>query len=426
VYPLQADRSAFFLEKAFTLVAPGGVVALCQAGRFLRGAAGAPLRELLLTRRIDEIVDLAGLPAGTPGAGLVLLRTRATRPAQTFLAATPGLDFFRDPAGAAARSRFPVSREELDAGGWVLRDTRREKILAKVRQHGTPLVDVVMGEVHAGIRIADDDPHIIPGTLARVWIRRDSRYKPLLRPLLSARPAGTAAGLPEECFLILIPRGWTQSHAKAEKKPWQWFRHRYPLIARHLQASADLLKERAGPNEPWWEIACDEFWQEPQKKILVAQDSAGRPEFRPDPGRGIADDTLLAIPSSGLYLAGLLSSRLMGFVIDQIPGTVSGTGRILRWDDLGTLPVYTPDLDRPEDRARYDRIETLEKKKSQMQNSCRHAKTAAERGLLETKIRPVSTAIDTIVYDLYGLTPDEIAVVEGSWCAHHDPGSPAG
>jgi hypothetical protein len=42
------------------------------------------------------------------------------------------------------------------------------------------------------------------------------------------------------------------------------------------------------------------------------------------------------------------------------------------------------------------------------------AKTAHEKTLLERQIAATDRQIDTLVYELYGLTGDEIAIVEGS------------
>ena len=41
------------------------------------------------------------------------------------------------------------------------------------------------------------------------------------------------------------------------------------------------------------------------------------------------------------------------------------------------------------------------------------AKSERERGVLERQIAATDAEIDRLVYDLYGLTEDEIALVEG-------------
>ena len=121
----------------------------------------------------------------------------------------------------------------------------------------------------------------------------------------------------------------------------------------------------------------------------------------------------MAIPSAGLYLPGILNSRLIAFVFDQSVRKAAPDRQWFSWDDLRNLPVYTPDFDRPEDPcpARPDgKTGAAEDRSGErsagLQRAIRNART------LQKKIRATDRQIDTLVYDLYGLTADEIAVVE--------------
>jgi adenine-specific DNA-methyltransferase len=415
VYHPLIDRSAYVIERSLSLVPPGGTVSCILTNRWLRGSAGSPLRDLLNSRHIEGIVDLSPIPPGTPGAGLCLVMVRASRPARTFPAVTAGPAFLDDPEGFVARHRFPVDQQAMDKRGWALRDTRAEEVIRKASRHSTPLEEFVMGEVHAGIRIAGDDPRRIDEALAKEWQRKDPRCKPLIRKIIAGTDIGRYHSAPGGEYLIMIPAGWTLSHPAAEKKPWQWFRHRHPLIARHLLTVSETLKARAGEGGPealWWESVCLEFWQEPRKKILFPARFA-RPVFLFDAGRGIGDEAALAIPSAGLYLAGVLNSRLLGFLFDQARKEAPDRN-VFSWDDLGSLPVFTPDFDRPEDLARHDRIEKLVRRRMGLEKNCQAAPAGPECDAVREKIRATDRQIDGLVYSLYGLTPDEVAVVESA------------
>jgi hypothetical protein len=411
VYHPLADRSAYFLEQSLSHIVSGGTVSCVMSSRWLRGSAGSPLRELLSTRRIEEIVDLPLILPGKPGAGLCLISVQASAPARAFPAVIAGPEFLENPEGYAAQHRFPVDQQALDTGGWVLRDIRAEEILKKISRHSTPLEEVVMGEVHAGIWIPMDDPFRIDGDLAREWLRKDPRCKPLIRKIVAGPVIGRYSGGLGGNYLILIPQGWTVSHPAAEKKPWQWFRHRHPLIARHLLTVSEILKARVKPDALWWESAYDEFWQEPRKKILFPARFA-RPVFLFDAGRGIGDEATLAIPSAGLYLAGVLNSRLMEFVFDQGARKTAPDRKFFLWDDISGFPIYTPDFDRAEDLARHDRMEKLVRRRIDLEEHCRPVPAGPEREALRKKIRATDQQIDRLVYELYGLTAEEIVVVE--------------
>ncbi|WP_321505455.1 Eco57I restriction-modification methylase domain-containing protein [uncultured Methanoregula sp.] len=412
VYHPAIDRSAFFLEKSLLIVRPGGVVSFVMSGRWLRGAPGSNLREMLGTRQIEEIVDLTGIPAGEPGGGLSLVRVRAAAPTGPFFAVTASAVCCEDPWAFVPAHRFPVDPRLLKEGGWALRDTRVEDILRKVGLHSTTLEDFVMGEVHAGIRCTPDDPFVISETLAKEWLKRDPRCKKLIRRFIPGTEIGSFCSAPDRKFRILVPQGWTVSHVQADGKPWRWFRHRHPLIARHLQPFEEMLKSRAGPDALWWETACAEFWQEPRKKILFPSQFSW-PVFLFDTGRGVGDETSTAIPSAGLYLFCCLRSRLLLFVFYQTRRKSVQGREFFSWVELSALPVYTPDLDQPEDRGRHDRIEAFGQRLMDLEKNWHAATTDPERNRAKKKIEAIRAKIDALVYELYGLTPEEIAVVEG-------------
>ena len=63
---------------------------------------------------------------------------------------------------------------------------------------------------------------------------------------------------------------------------------------------------------------------------------------------------------------------------------------------------------------RHDRVEALVRRMIDLEKNCRAATTDRERESLQKKIRATDRQIDALVYDLYGLTPEEIAVVESA------------
>jgi hypothetical protein len=76
------------------------------------------------------------------------------------------------------------------------------------------------------------------------------------------------------------------------------------------------------------------------------------------------------------------------------------------------LPIYTPDFDNPDDKAGHDRMVALS---TEMRDLYRHldsAKIEREKRLIMQEIESTDKQIDSLVYGLYGLTADEIAVVE--------------
>ena len=65
------------------------------------------------------------------------------------------------------------------------------------------------------------------------------------------------------------------------------------------------------------------------------------------------------------------------------------------------------------DRARHDKLVSLVDKMLALTPKLRAAKSDTERATLHNAVSATDRQIDALVYELYGLTPEEIALVEG-------------
>src|SRR5208337_3245589 len=155
-----------------------------------------------------------------------------------------------------------------------------------------------------------------------------------------------------------------------------------------------------------------------------------QPAFFYDGGLAIPGSGAVALPASGPYLAGVLNSRLIAFVFAKT-ASMSGRKRAeYSWDDLRYLPVYTPDFDDPADAGRHDRIVSLVTRVLDLKKQVSRAETDEQCGTLREKIEAADRKINRIVYDLYGVSEEEIAVAEeeipiSAMCGGHQK-TPAG
>ena len=412
VYDPEIERSAFFVEKGLMLLRPGGTLGFSMSDRWLRGRAGSPLRTLLATKQVVEIVDLPGSVGSPDEKGTCILRLTNSPSFHPAGAVLVGPAFSGDLKEYVQAHRFPVDQAAFGEGGWILRDRRTEDILEKVRQSGSPLGDSVMGQVHPGTGCASDLVEVIDRTLRKALISEDTRCKGFIRPLVTGDMIGRYEPAVHTSFFVFIPQGWTDHHPRALSNPWRWFTKRHPVLARYLKSRKSVQAGNAPDH--WWETACsDEFWRGLHPKIIFMNRFRGL-AFGFDTGRGIADPSVCALASSSLYLLGLLNSRLISFVFDH---TVISSSRELTdfsGDDLRNIPIYTPDFDNPDDKARHDRMVGLVAEMLELRKHLNLAKTDQEKRIITQEIESTDRQIDALVYQLYGLTADEVAVVETS------------
>jgi hypothetical protein len=81
---------------------------------------------------------------------------------------------------------------------------------------------------------------------------------------------------------------------------------------------------------------------------------------------------------------------------------------------LSQVPVWKVDVAKPSDRARQDRLVGLVDKMLALTPKLRAATADAERQALQNAVTATDQQIDALVYELYGLTEEEIALVEGT------------
>lgn len=128
-------------------------------------------------------------------------------------------------------------------------------------------------------------------------------------------------------------------------------------------------------------------------------------------GYGIILDEENAI--SALYVLGLLNSALASAYLKMISTPFRGGYIALNRQYIERLPIRTIDFDDPADVARHDRMVALVERMLDLHRRLAAVKLAHEKHLLQQQIDVTDKAIDALVYELYALTPEEIAIVEG-------------
>ncbi|PKL69505.1 MAG: hypothetical protein CVV30_08095 [Methanomicrobiales archaeon HGW-Methanomicrobiales-1] len=413
VYHQQADRSAYFIERGLSLLCPGGTFGCVAGNRWLRAKSGAPVRKFLLQYQIEEIADVGTETGDKLHPSLCLLRITRSPPSHAFFAAPLDLNSAEPLEVQVRAGKFPLDQTVLGAGGWTLRDTRVQDLLGKVRSAGTPLEEVVMGRVHHGIISGLDEAFVIDARQRKELIAESPKSKIFIRPFLSAGEIVRYGSSPSSRFIIFIPQGWTKSHA-GDQASWRWLRKKFPAITRHLKPFAERAKERKHQGDFWWECACESGVFDHDRPRVFFPGSGKFQTFMFDAGAAVPDRHTRFISSSSLFLLAVLNSRLGTFVLRVIADEMPEKNQLKVWERIAALPIYTPDFDHPDDKARHDRMVTLVTGMLELHEHLGHAKTDQERRLIAQEIGSTDRQIDSLVYGLYGLTADEIAVVEES------------
>lgn len=117
-------------------------------------------------------------------------------------------------------------------------------------------------------------------------------------------------------------------------------------------------------------------------------------------------------PLNFKYLLGLLNSKLLNFYFTTSAITNRNSIAQLKKVDLDQFPIKYLDLTEGEARISHDKIVALVEKMLALHEQFAVAKTPQDTTLLQRQITATDKQIDQLVYALYGLTAEEIALVE--------------
>jgi hypothetical protein len=389
------DLYAYFILRAYELLEEGGVLGFIVSNKWLRAEYGEPLREFLARNvQIKEIRDYTGRnvfpSAQVDPMTIIFQKSKPTEPYELLVS--------KEKEGV----QITVSSTILSARPWILEREEVYQIKRKLEEVGIPLRkwDV---KIYRGVLTGYNDAFIIDTqTRNRILAsckdeeerrRTEEIIKPVLRGRDIERYRYKWAGL----WIILATKHTTTS-----------------CILNYLEIHKEALEKRAGDQE-WYELQAP---PSREKMNLLLMDKIGysdiglRFAFIPSEIVGL-NTTYFIIPYGEdrerilLYLLGLLNSKLIMFYYRntaQVLSNEATRGFSIYVEQL-PIPPITPQNQHLADQIvqRVDQILSLTQSPD--------FETSQEK---QEKVKELEREIDQLVYKLYGLTEEEIMVVEES------------
>jgi hypothetical protein len=415
VYAKGAGLYSYFIEKGLQILRPKGLLAFCIPDTFLRTNHARALRKFLLTKQIQDIVDFGELAVfPTVNTHQCIIRVSNNKPTKKFYVSKVGKFDFPSLEVYVKEHRYPQDQRTLTDDGWILGDKRIENLLKKLQSVGTPLEEYVMGAIYNGITTGLNKAFVIDDQTRRKLIEEDPMSKELIKPFVTDKDIKRYQPPESGKYIILMQKGWTNTQSGDAKNAWKWLKKNYPGIACHLEPYAESAEKRIEKGDYWWELRVYDYLSEFGKPKLIYSIFQMKPAFTFD-SQGIvySNNATCVIPQKNYYLLGILNSKLGWFLVSNYCTQVQN-GYQLIFQYLGKIPIYTIDFDNSDDKIRHDRMGALVTEMLELHKHLSQAKTDQEKRIILQDIESTDRQIDSLVYGLYGLTSDEIAVVEES------------
>jgi hypothetical protein len=112
------------------------------------------------------------------------------------------------------------------------------------------------------------------------------------------------------------------------------------------------------------------------------------------------------------YLIGILNSKLITQYLRSVCPAKLQHYRRFNANNLNEIPIRTIDFTNPAEKAQHDKLLALVESMLELQKKYHETRMDLDKELYERQIKIVDAQIDGLVYDLYGLTEEEIRIVE--------------
>jgi type I restriction-modification system DNA methylase subunit len=417
-YAGTADLYSYFIEKAHSLLAEGGSFGMICSNKFMRANYGRPLRSFIATRTtLNQIVDFGELPVFEKAATFpAIILTQNIKPKkQKFIYAPIKRLDFQSLEGEVKNIGDTLDERSLSGDNWTLAKAQEIAVFEKMKKRGIPLGEYVKGKIYRGILTGLNEAFVIDRATRNRLIREDKRSAEIIKPFIVGDDIRKYHINYNERYLIFARHGIQI--------------RKFPAIERHLSNFKDRLTPRPkdwkgmqwagrkpGPYK-WYEIQDTiDYYEEFEKPKVIWPEIAKESRFAIDYLGFSLNKTCFFTPISDLHLLGILNSRTIWFFLKRlcsVLGDADKRGRLLQQKIyIEKIPIRSIDFSNPAEKSHHDRMVKLVDSMLALHKQLAEAKSAAQKEIIQRQINATDAEIDRLVYELYGLTDDEIKIVQ--------------
>jgi type I restriction-modification system DNA methylase subunit len=396
------DLYVVFVERGLQLLEPHGQLAYILPHKFFNVQYGKPLRELIAEgkylRHVVHFGDQQIFPGTTNYVCLLFLAKGGAGDCR-WVRADDLPTWLQTQQGKEDN----IPAKILTATEWNFAGQMADRLLEKLRCVGIRLLDIP-AEMSRGSSTGDDEVFVI---------EKDSQHvePEILRIPVYATDFSKYHFAPNSRWRVIFP--YRRTSNRIELIPEKELQQNYPKAYKHLFSNKHRLSLRKGARHWYGYSAPRNLNLHDQAQILVPllSESGNFATLSPTllgklcpmASGGFTISIPKTVPISPKYVLALLNSPVLFWILLRTSNIFRGGWITCTKQYFGELPIRLLNLSDVTERAQHDAIVGL------VDNilSAKAMNPAADTSVLEREI-------DRMVYELYGLTEEEIAIVEGT------------
>ena len=415
LYTGTADLYVYFIEKGFDILKELGVFTYIMPNKFMQAGYGQPARKYLLAHNLIEIIDFGDFQVFEEATTYPCIVTASKEQTQgTFKTVKIHSNEFvtNFPKYVSGATNY-INQQSLNDDTWVVSNTQDQILLQKLIRISKKLEEYIVGDAKRGVLTGLTEAFVIDEATKGKILAHDPNSAELIKPFLLGRNITAYGAGKNSHYLILIPKGFTikrnlptnSKNYVSEPPPrygsmefedaWNWFSKNYPGVANHLIQFKDKAEKRTDKGDFWWELRACDYYDKFESPKIMYQVLQVKPCFIYDANGMFCNNSMWFIPSDDKVLLGILNSKMGWWLISKYCTAIQN-GYQLIWKYFSQIPIATGKA------SIQSKINTLVNKLLSINQNPSSNTTDLEN------------QIDQLVYQLYGLTEEEIKIIENA------------
>jgi methylase of polypeptide subunit release factors len=396
-YEKTGDIYSLFFEKGNQILKPNGFLAYITSNKWMRAGYGKTTRNYFLEHTQPELlIDLGSgiFEEATVDSSILIFSKKS------YTKAFKALDISKEKQIQnfdAFQNKFLSISPKKDES-WTIASEIEQSIKAKIERTGKPLKDWDV-QIYRGILTGYNEAFIIDGKKKDELVAQDPKSAEIIKPILRGRDIKRYKAEFADLWLIATfpalklniddypaVRDYLKSFGKRLHQTGEEF----------IDVNGQKAKTRKKTGNKWFETQDQiAYYEEFEKEKIVWGNLCTERQY------SLAQPSILInapspfINSGSKYLLSVLNSKISDFYILKLG--VKRDGGFFEYKPMFVEQFPVPELSQSEQQPFIDLVEQILAKK--------------EKGEDTTDLE---NQIDQLVYQLYELTEDEIAIIENS------------
>ena len=410
-YNSMADLYCYFYELAVKMLKTGGVLGYITSNSWLNVDYGINIRKLLNNYFIIEIEDHNGEKIFSDAqveTNIIILKKIERKNTDVKIVLTK------------ENKNFYFNQEEfVEEKGFLFLDNNLEKLRKRLDENGEPLKNWKI-KMNRGIVTGLDKAFIIEKEQYDDLIKKDRKNKEIIAPLLRGKNIGRYECDFKDLYLVgTFPAKKTNIDD-------------YPSLKSYLETFLPGIQQTGKPNRKktsnkWFETQdAIAYYEEFEKEKLIWAKMTKTSKFTYDTkGYYIPVTGFIMVGEKLKYLLAMLNSKLIEFAfLNLYGGKTLGEALDFRISFLEKLPILVPTQEQEEyltdlvdkmleSKEKLSKLNKLLELAINDKNYEMQLELKEKIENLNEEVLDTDYAIDNYVYNMYGITAEERALIEG-------------